>query len=142
MKFKKEPSELYKIKLFPGAIIDFFDNQNKNLVYKLDTKSTTEYGNLDIRLENVKQYPVIVQLTTETGVVLATETADKSPLVRFELILPNKFVVRVIYDTNKNGKWDTGNFLEKRQPEAVLYFLKTVDVRSNWDVDQPIDLFK
>jgi hypothetical protein len=46
----------------------------------------------------------------------------------------------VIYDDNKNGVWDAGNFIEKRQSEEVIYFGKEIDVRANWDVEQPFNL--
>jgi uncharacterized protein (DUF2141 family) len=53
---------------------------------------------------------------------------------------PSKYTLRVIYDVNGNKEWDSGNFLERRQPEEVIYFPKEIDVRGNWDVDQPFDL--
>jgi hypothetical protein len=53
---------------------------------------------------------------------------------------PSKFTLRVIYDTDANREWDSGNFLEKRQAEEVIYFPKEIDVRANWDVDQGFDL--
>ena len=46
----------------------------------------------------------------------------------------------MIYDDNKNKVWDAGNYLEKRQSEEVIYFPKELDVRANWDVEQPFDL--
>ena len=56
-----------------------------------------------------------------------------------ERILLATYVVK-IYDNNKNGVWDEGNFLEDRQPEDVIYFPTSIDVRANWDVDQPFIL--
>ena len=36
---------------------------------------------------------------------------------------------------NKNGKWDTGNYLQKIQPEKVIYYDGSINIRSNWDLD-------
>jgi hypothetical protein len=88
----------------------------------------------------VKQFPVIVQLTNEKGDVIASEYSDKATSIDFMFLEPSKYTLRVIYDANKNKEWDTGNFLERRQPEVVVYFPKEIDVRSNWDVDQTFDL--
>ena len=44
----------------------------------------------------------------------------------------------IIYDTNTNGKWDTGNYLLKLHPESVEYFPEIQEVRANWQL--PIDL--
>ncbi len=139
--FVKEELQEYKFKIEPSAITDFFDNQNKKpLVFKFSTNATTEYGNMIVKLENVPQYPLIVELTDESGKILATAYTEKDPFVKFDLVEPAVFIVRVIYDENKNRIWDEGNYLLKRQPEKVFYYPINVPVRANWDVDQPIDL--
>jgi len=43
--------------------------------------------------------------------------------------------MRFIYDENGNGKWDTGTYLENKQPEKVVYFSGKFDVRSGWDLE-------
>ena len=138
----KEPLQRYKFNLLPGALTDYIDQKNDTLSYKVTTKNTTDYGNLRVNLSNVKQFPVIVQLTNEKGDVLASEYSDKATSVDFMFLEPAKFTLRVIYDANGNKEWDSGNFLERRQPEEVVYFPKEIDVRSNWDVDQTFDLSK
>jgi hypothetical protein len=35
----------------------------------------------------------------------------------------------------QNKEWDSGNYLEHRQREVIL-FSKEIDVRANWDVNQ------
>ena len=138
--FKKEPSESYTFKILPGALTDFFEQTNDTLTYKLNTKSTADYGNLSVLLQNVKQFPVIVELTNAKGDVLATEYTQENTTINFNLIDPELYTLRIIYDTNKNNEWDSGNYLKKRQAEAVLYFSKEIDVRANWDVNQTFDL--
>jgi len=55
-------------------------------------------------------------------------------------IEPLLYTVRIIYDDNKNKIWDAGSYLENRQSEEVIYFPKEIDVRANWDVEQPINI--
>jgi uncharacterized protein (DUF2141 family) len=138
--FKKEPSEEYGFTIQPGALTDFFEKSNDTLAYKVTTKTAAEYGNLSVSLQNAKQFPVIVELTNEKGEVLATEHSDKNTTIDFNLIEPALYSLRAIYDTNKNKGWDSGNYLEKRQAEEVIYFSKEIDVRANWDVNQAFDL--
>jgi hypothetical protein len=138
--FNKEPLEKYKISLLPGALTDFYDATNDSLTYKIAIKNSSEYGNLKVLLENVKRYPVIVELTDKDGKILATEYAEKNPQVEFIGLEPALFTLRLIYDDNKNKIWDTGSFIEKRQSEEVIYFPKEIDVRANWDVEQPFNL--
>lgn len=138
--FKKEPSENYTFEILPGALTDFFEKSNDTLSYKLNTRNTSDYGNLSVTLENVKQFPVIIELTNIKGDVLATEYTEKNTTVEFNLIEPALYTLRAIYDSNKNKEWDSGNYLEKRQAEEVIYFSKEIDVRANWDVNQVFDL--
>lgn len=139
-KWKKEPEEKYKMTILPGALTDFYEHTNDTLQYKFSTKNTNEYGNLTMKLENLKSFPVIVQLTDSKGKIIDSEYVEKEPIAVFNLLQPGTFIVRIIYDTNGNKKWDAGNYLNKTQSEEVIYFPKEIDVRANWDVDQPFTL--
>ena len=58
-----------------------------------------------------------------------------------KLLKPGSYQVRILYDTNKNGKWDAGNyFTSKRQPELVDDLNIIIDVRGNWDNEKEITL--
>jgi uncharacterized protein (DUF2141 family) len=138
--FAKEPLEKYTLELLPGALTDFFDVKNDTLSYKFSTKNTSDYGNLRVRLENVRRFPIIVELTNAKGDIVATEYSDKVTEIDFNALEPALYTLRVIYDVNGNKMWDTGGFLEKRQPEEVRYFPTPIDVRANWDVDQTFTL--
>ena len=140
LSFKREPLEKYRIKLMPGAVQDFFDRKNDTLAYTISTKNTSDFGNLRLTVSNIKRYPVIVELTGTKGETLESRTLEEGNVVDFNLIDPMLYDVRVIYDSNKNGRWDEGNFLKNRQPEEVIYFPTSIDVRANWDVDQPFIL--
>lgn len=138
--FPKEPLDTYFITAFPGAFTDYLEQANDTLVYKVKTQNLSEYGNLRIRLENVRQFPVIVEITNSKGDLIASEYSEGNNIIDFNGLLPALFTLRVIYDENKNKIWDTGSYLEKRQPEEVIYYPTDIDVRANWDVDQTVDL--
>ncbi|SCY58221.1 Ig-like domain-containing protein [Flavobacterium caeni] len=138
--FEKEPLQKYQLELLPGALVDYLEQANDTLRYKLETKNTSEFGNLRLLLENVKQFPIIIELTDSKGTVLYSDYSEDRTTIDFNLIKPELFTLRVIYDANKNKVWDTGNFLEKRQSEEVIYYPKEIDVRANWDVEQNFNL--
>lgn len=138
--FKREPSEKYTFTIMPGALTDYLEQSNDTLTYTLNTRNLADYGNLSVNLQNVKRFPVIVELSNEKGDVLATEYSEGNTKVEFNLVEPAQFWLRAIYDDNKNKEWDSGNYLEKRQAEEVIYFSTAVDVRANWDVEQVFDL--
>lgn len=138
--FQKEPLEKYNLKVFPGGITDYFENQNDTLSFTFETRNVSDYGNLRLVLENVQRYPILVELTDTSGKIIASDYSENSNKITFDGLEPNKFIVRVIYDDDKNKTWTPGSFLEKRQSEEVIYFPKEIDVRANWDVEQPINV--
>jgi uncharacterized protein (DUF2141 family) len=135
--FEKEENQKYNFTAMPGAMTDFYGKANDTLNFNLSTRSYADYGNLRVNLENVKRFPVIVQITDAKGKVYAEYYSEKETEINFDAILPAKYLLRVIYDDNKNKEWDTGDYLNKIQPEEVIYFPKEIDVRDNWDVEQP-----
>ena len=138
--FPKQPLQKYSFTILPGAMVDLLEHVNDTLKYSVGTKNLTDYGNLRVNLQNVKHFPVIVELTNSKGSVLYSEYSESSTSVDFIAIDPALYTLRVIYDENKNKEWDAGNFLQKRQSEEVIYFPKEIDVRANWDVDQRFNL--
>jgi len=138
--FERKELERYTFRILPGAMTDFFERENDTLTFAVSTREMADYGSLTLNLTNVKQYPVIVELTDAKGKILASEYSEDSPTIIFEGLDPNDFTVRIIYDTNKNRQWDPGNFLEKRQAEEIIYFKTTLGIRSNWVWREDFDL--
>ena len=139
--FEKDENEKYILSLLPNAVKDLYEKTNDTIVFKFATRSYTDYGNLRLKLDNAKSYPIILDLTDDKGKLLATQYLEKQEdYVYFNHLVPAVFTIRIIYDENKNRKWDTGSYLEKRQTEEVFYFKSSIDIRANWDWDQVIDL--
>lgn len=141
--FEKEENQKYTFSLEPNSVEDYLGQKNDSIIkFTFNTKNKSDYGNLKLDLKNIKNFPVIVELTNSKGNILYTEYTDKNSIVEFLLIEPQKYSVRVIYDSNNNKKWDTGSYIENRQPEEVFHFTTEIDVRANWDVNQDIDMSK
>ena len=138
--FQKEPLEKYRLTMYPGALTDFFEAINDTLNYNFTTKNTSDYGNMRITLQNVRQFPVIVELTNDKGEVQATSYSEGATVIEFNGLEPDTYILRLIYDLNKNKVWDTGSYIEKRQTEEVQYFAAPLPVRANWDVNEVFTL--
>lgn len=136
-KFEKKESDKYDIQMLPNTFEDFFGNVNDTLNYSLRTKNFADYTNIRVRLENAV-YPVIVQLTDEKGEVKYEQFATEPRLFDFKNLDPNKYYIRVIYDSNGNQKWDSGNFLLQRQAERVSYANRLYDGRAGWDYPEEV----
>ncbi len=137
--FDKKENQRYRLNLYPGAIIDFFMQKNDTLKYAFSTKKITDYGNITLRITNVKD-PIIVQLLTDKFNLIEEKFTHKNTTLEFISLTPAKYNIRIIIDKNNNRKWDTGNYLKKIQPEKVLYFEKEINVKSNWFVKESMNL--
>ncbi len=130
---QKEEGEKYFFEMLPGTFTDFYEGTNKDtLNYTFRTKMKSEYGNIRVNLRNAK-FPLIVQLVDKNGVVLYERYTTESPVVDFTNLSPRQYGLRVIYDSNGNGKYDTGNYLLGIQPERVSYSPPIEEVRASFD---------
>ncbi|TQO39219.1 Ig-like domain-containing protein [Arenibacter algicola] len=138
--FEVEPNENYDLELLPGAVVDFFETENDTISIKLSTKSYADFGNLRLTLDGAVNYPLIVQLTDEKGATVKELFANEEKVFEFTNIKPAKYLIRVIFDSNGNQKWDTGNYLQRIQPEKVTYYPNVLEVRANWELEQTFTL--
>ena len=139
--FKKEEDQKYTFTFMPGALRDFYEKENDTLTYKLSTRSLNDYGNLRIKLTNVNRFPLILQVLNTSEDVKAEYYSEGETQINFDAMLPEEYILRVIYDDNGNGKWDTGNYLEEKQPEQVIYRQgKPIKLMALWDVNEEFNL--
>lgn len=138
--FQKKEADRYTIELLPGALIDFFGKENDSIKFKVKTKEKTDYGNLNIHLNGVKRFPIILQVLDNKEEVISEIYSEKETTILFDLLPPKLYYLRIIYDDNKNKKWDSGYYFDRRQPEETIYYPEQIDVRANWDIEQTIQL--
>lgn len=138
--FPKEEDQSYNLKLFPGALTDFFEKTNDTLYFNVNTRLTSDYGTLNLTLDNVDRFPVIVQLLDSKYKLVAEEYLKENKNVYFDELPPERYFLRVIYDDNQNGIWDTGSFLNRMQPEKTIYYPSPIEVRANWSLNETFRL--
>ena len=135
--FEVLPNDNYILSLLPNAINDFLGSTNDTISYEFSTKSRSDYGNIKLKVQNDRNYPIIVQLTdTEEKVLRERILYSISDPCVFTNLPPSKYFIRAIIDENKNKKWDTGSFLKKVEPEKTFHFDKELDVRANWILEE------
>lgn len=138
--FEKTEDNAYNMTVFPDAFTDFFENTNDTITYSLSTRKQDSYGNLRLNIYNAV-YPIIVQLTDSKGVMKYEQYATEQKPLDFLNISAGNYFIRVIFDANKNGVYDTGNYLKKIQPEIVKHSEKQIDeVRAGWDLETSFTL--
>ena len=97
--------------------------------------SIDSYSSLFVTLEGVQDTGVIVQLLNKSDEAVYQVKAMNNH-ADFYYLKPETYYMRVIYDTNGNGIWDTGLYADKQQPERVYYYPKAIECKAKWDVTQ------
>jgi uncharacterized protein (DUF2141 family) len=138
--FPKKEDQSYLIKLFPGALTDFFEASNDTLQFNVNTRLSSDYGTLNLTLANVNRFPIIVQMVDGKYNLVAEEILRENKTVFFDALSPDKYFLRIIYDDNQNGRWDTGSFLNRMEPEKIVYYPTQIEVRANWSLNETFTL--
>jgi hypothetical protein len=123
---------------------DFAKDTAGNFVAPTDTldfqaKNESDYGALTIRTRNLDTSagPILLFYQNEALEFTLPLRAERQSI---RLVRPAEYDLRVLYDRNRNGRWDTGNYWEKRQPERVVGRKQKLNLRANWDNELEIDL--
>ena len=96
------------------------------------TKRIADYGQLKVRVRNIDLTKNPVLQFVLNGVVTQSIPMTSAEINR-NVFLPGDYELRILYDDNKNGKWDPGIFFGKRQqPELVKPIERRIVVRANW----------
>jgi Bacterial Ig-like domain len=113
--------------------------RNDTLNFK--SKSEKEYGSILIRFKNLdlKKNPVLMLYENEKPVGSYPLTGNEWMRKMYKA---GEYQVRILFDDNKNSRWDPGSFFSKprRQPEKVLNVNVKVPVKPNWENESIIEL--
>lgn len=119
-----------------GTFTDIFGLTNDTIKIDFKTREAKFYGTLKLKIEIPEtKGNYIVQLLDEKENLVRENIIKKSETLSYEYLYSKKFKLKIIYDINANNKWDTGNLLQKQQPEKVIYNAEPVNIRPNWDLE-------
>jgi hypothetical protein len=138
---KWDPGEAYILEIDSAAAVNIYGITSKALKSKFNAREEDYYGTIALNLTGVEM-PIIAQLLSNNDAenVVVEKTINENGKVVFDYLKPEKYKVKVIYDRNGNGKWDTGSYQDKYQPEKVSYINEVAKVRSNWEKEYNWDL--
>jgi len=100
------------------------------------TKKDIDYGEVRIRAFNLDLTRKPVLLMYQGDALKYTFPFGNRKEIRKVLFKPGDYELRILFDTNGNGRWDAGQFFKKhRQPERIITIRKKFTVKANWDND-------
>jgi uncharacterized protein (DUF2141 family) len=130
----------YRIIIDTSAIIDSANlHLTKADTIRFTTRQQSDYGNVVLRFSNLDlaKHPVLQFAQGE-------EVKKSYPLSTLEwsnkFVTPGEYEIRILFDENKNGKWDPGDYSKKLQPEKVITLSQKIAIKANWDNEREIKL--
>jgi uncharacterized protein (DUF2141 family) len=134
----------YSLEIKDSTILDIYSQYNKKVKINWNMKGLKDYSTLALSFihpDDKEQY--IAQITDESETkIYKTYILNGSINLNLENVLPGKYRVKIIRDTNRNNVWDNGDYQTQLQPEKVFYYLEILTLRAYWDLEQTIDLKK
>ena len=134
---KLEPAESYRLIIDSAALYDIYGKCNDSTGYTLKLKSLEDYSSLMVKMTHFDACARIQVLNEKDAVV--RELPAKEEGTKFEYLTPTTYYLRLYLDLNGDGKWTTGDWLTKRQPEPVYYYPSKLKLRANWDFEENFD---
>lgn len=111
----------------------------KSDTIRFKAKGEADYGIVKFKFINFdKTKNPVLQFVQNNEVVKSYPLT--SEIWSAPLFNPGEYELRILFDENKNGIWDGGNFEKKKQPEKVFAISQKLSVRENFEKDVDIEL--
>ncbi len=139
--YKFEEKLPYSVFIRDSVIWGYNGLTNDTVNVRFTTKTEKDYGNLLINYSIADpscQY--IVFLQNNKGNTIQQHIISAKQSVTYAHLDPGSYKIKVIKDRNNNGRWDTGNYELKIQPEEIFFFDKPINIRGYWDIEEDFEL--
>ena len=133
-KYKLKQNTNYQIIIPDSCLEDIYHQFNDSIHLNFKTNNAENYGTLIVNCKVKDTKPdYIIQLIMENNNIVSKSTIHENAMLKFEHLKPGKYFLKIIVDSNKNGKWDTGNYLHHIQPEKIIIRQSVIEIKENWD---------
>lgn len=137
-----KPETNYTLTINENAIKDdVLGRSNDSISYKFTTTTPEDYAQLTLKLFFPKKENYIVLLLNDKEQIIKktlvefslTSTSEK--IMDYKNILPGIYFSRVVEDANKNGLFDTGDYLLHTQPESIFINTTAIKLLAGWEIE-------
>ena len=129
------PDIEYSLEVDSAAFEDIYGLASKPIKQGFKVSSLDEYSTLLINITSLENEHLLVQLLNGQDQVVK-ETKAVNGVAEFYYLKPEKYYLRLIVDSNNNGKWDTGDYDKVLQAEAVYYYPEQIECKAKWDITE------
>lgn len=141
IKYPWRTGKEYTLKFAENVFTDIYGNKSKVFTRKFSLDTDENYGNIELKVtvpDTASTY--IIQWMGEKENIYRENSINKNTTLSYTTYPTGKYRIRVIYDDNKNGIWDTGDVRKNKQPEKIWMFEKIISLRPNWDLEESLTI--
>ena len=135
----------YKLKVPHRMFRDINGFYNDSSEVKVSLPKDDKLSSLTLNLTGVNHKYIVDLLNEQRDKVLRSYIIEKDSELLFPYLKEGKYSVRITEDLNRNGIVDTGNLLEHRQPEKVMFYKLrdgsyVLNIKESTEMVQNIDI--
>ena len=127
------PGIEYSLEIDTMAFTDIYGKTTAPFKQGFKVKTEDSYATLMFDITGMADTTVVVQLLN-TSDAMVKETSTTNGRAEFYYIKPGTYYARMYVDSNKNGKWDTGDYAADRQAETTYYYPEKMECKEKWDL--------
>ena len=148
LKSRWREASKYSLMIPAGAITDIAGQQNDTIKGSYNTLDPEKLATVIVNVKGKGDgSKYILQLTTTSGTLQQEKRDITGGTVRFNYVPAGEIKLRIVEDANGNGIWDSGNVVERRQPERTELYVNdkgedTFATKANWEMELEADMTK
>lgn len=142
--WKKEGQ--YTLTIPQGALVDVAGMSNDSIIGKYTVADPEKFATIKVTVKGKSpDAKYILQLLDGNGSLKQQKVGVTTGEYQFNYVPAGDVKFRVIEDINGNGKWDTGDVVNRRQPERAEIYVDgegndTFAMKVNWESTPTIDM--
>lgn len=125
----------YQLLILDSAFTDLYSFWNDTIESTFTGTDKDAFGSLSLKIKENPAEQIIVELVNSAGKLISREITQEAGLIQFKQLDPGNYRIDLITDLNLNGRWDSGRYSEKTQPEPIRVLQNNAEVRQNWDLE-------
>ncbi|WP_261510239.1 Ig-like domain-containing protein [Chryseobacterium paludis] len=129
----------YQLIVPKTTVLSFYDKNPASKRFDFETDKVENYGSLTFKLQNAPTSNYWLQLL-DTSEKVVYQKYTKGDQLKFDILKPGEYIVRILVDNNDNKYWDEADFQKDIFAEDSYIFYKVAVVRPLWDSNEDWDL--
>ncbi|MCS4303671.1 Ig-like domain-containing domain [Chryseobacterium sp. BIGb0232] len=129
----------YQLTIPKETVSSFYAKNTQSKRFDFTVDKVEQFGSLEFTLSNAPASNYWIQLLDSSDKVVY-QKYTKGDRVKFDILKPNEYIVRILVDNNNDKYWDEADFATETFAEDAYVFYKKALVKALWETREEWDL--